>query len=195
VFVVTVDQRRSRRGAIDAERFAARLNEAAAQGAARQFEVTVGDELQGVVQTPEALVEAVRAIAADGHWWTGVGVGEVQLEASARRSSGPAFVRARKAVERAKRLPWRLAVEGSGEEARKLESAFGLWLTVLDERTPKGWETVELRRAGRSEQEIAAQLGITQQAVNQRLRAAHFLAEESGTALLHSLAAKSIEAE
>jgi hypothetical protein len=194
VFVVTIDQKRSRRGQAGAEAFAKRLNQALAGGLALAFEVTVGDELQGVLDSPRALVEAARLGVTDGRWWMGVGLGDVQLAASARRSSGPGFVHAREAVERAKRLPWALAVTGSSEEARALERAFALWLTILQDRSEKGWETVALRRSGKQEREIAQELGITQQAVNQRLRAAHYLAEEEGEALLVRLAEQALEA-
>lgn len=187
-FVVTIDQKRSRLGLPGAEAFADHLNSVVADGAARRFEVTVGDELQGVLLTSRALVDAIRIACADGHWWLGVGLGEVQLEASARRSSGPAFVHAREAVDRAKRLPWGLAVVGPTEKVRDLDRAFALWTTILQDRSQKGWETVELRRAGKSEIEIARRLRITQQAVNQRLRAAHYLADEEGEVLLLSLA-------
>jgi len=68
-----------------------------------------------------------------------------------------------------------------------LERAIALWVTLLQMRSPRGWETVDLRQRGFTELEIAETLGVTQQAVNQRLRAAFFTQDEEGAVLINHL--------
>ena len=191
--VVTIDQRRSRRSA-DSHgiKLAERLNALPDVLISRSFEVTVGDELQGVLTLPGHLIPVLRVIARQGGWWVGIGIGQVEVWGeSARLSTGTAFVRARRAVDRAKKVAWGVAVEGAGgRRVDELDRAIALWITLLQTRSERGWETVELRLQGLTEPEIAAQLGITQQAVNQRLRTAFLAQDEEGAQLIESIASE-----
>jgi hypothetical protein len=189
--VVTIDERRSRRaGGSRAGELARKLNEDSDVPTLLPFEVTVGDELQGVLEYPVYVVPALRVIARDAGWWVGIGIGRIDVWGeSARVSTGIAFVQARRAVDRAKKNPWGVAVEGAGyERVDDLDRAIALWITLLEMRSKRGWETVDMRLRGLSEPEIASQLGITQQAVNQRLRAAFLAQDEEGTQLIQSIA-------
>jgi hypothetical protein len=189
--VVTVDERQSRRAAGSrATELTRRLNNDPDVGTLLPFEVTVGDELQGVLGYPADIVPALRAIARHAGWWVGIGIGQIEVWGeSARVSTGTAFVQARRAVDRAKKTPWGVAVEGAGwKRVDDLDRAIALWTTLLEMRSERGWETVDMRFRGLTEQEIASRLGITQQAVNQRLRAAFFAQDEEGTQLIQSIA-------
>jgi hypothetical protein len=189
--VVTIDERKSRRAARSrADDLTRRLNEQPDLAMLLPFEVTVGDELQGVLDDPVDVVPFLRVIARQAGWWVGIGIGQIELLGeSARMSTGIAFVQARRAVERAKKTPWGVAVEGAGwKRVDDLDRAIALWITLLEMRSKLGWETVDMRRRGLTEAEIASQLGITQQAVNQRLRAAFFAQDEEGTQLIQSIA-------
>lgn len=192
--VVTVDERRSRRSAGSrAAELADRLNNALPDGSVfRPFEVTVGDELQGVLVLPANVIPVLRVIAREGGWWVGIGIGPVEVWGeTARVSTGTAFVQARRAVDRAKKVGWGVAVEGAGwRRANDLDRAIALWVTLLQTRSQRGWETVELRLTGLTEPDIAARLGITQQAVNQRLRTAFLAQDEEGAQLIQSIASE-----
>ncbi|MFC7021803.1 SatD family protein [Promicromonospora thailandica] len=153
------------------------------------FERTIGDEVQGVLSghSPGAqlAVDLTLDLLRDRGWSVGIGVGPVEtpLPAVSRDARGPAFYRARDAVNRAKtRVSGKsVAVEGptaaSGERrAHEVESLLQLLGAVRARRTPHGWEAVDVLsgladKPGR--QKAAAQLlGVSEQAVSQRVRAA-----------------------
>ena len=96
MFVLTVDQKNSRRGTDRIETLLAWL---AARGEAfvRPFERTAGDEVQGVLSRPGDVVSLVLALVRQDAWSVGVGIGAVNeplrraLEPGrARRSTSPA---------------------------------------------------------------------------------------------------------
>jgi hypothetical protein len=189
--VVTMDRRKSRRERGDAVvELTDRLNNDPDVQLALPFERTVGDELQGVLATPRALGAVVMAATQMGGWWIGVGFGTLdRLAASARESSGEAFVKARGAVERAKSRPWGAAVEGGGAWGRDVEAALALLIAVGQSRTEAGWTVVEQKWQTRAtDEEIARRLGLSRQAVSLRLQRAFFQHEAEGRALLEHLA-------
>ena len=110
MFVLTVDQRHSRRGVDRVEELLDWL--ATQPGVVRTFERTAGDEVQGVMDDAAAVVDVVLALVRRSAWSVGIGAGPVHepLPASTRAGSGPAFELARKAVQRAKSSPQPLAV-------------------------------------------------------------------------------------
>lgn len=67
------------------------------------------------------------------------------------------------------------------------ESALWLLLSVLDRRTPQGWEVVDLMQHPTTGQAVAARLGITPSAVSQRLSRAAFEETRRGEVLAASL--------
>ncbi|MGW8568432.1 SatD family protein [Isoptericola sp. NPDC055881] len=202
MIVVTADQRGST-GAPD------RVPEALALVASRAgrgtgvvlpFDRTVGDEIQGVLAADDdgaaLAVDIVLDLVRDGGWSVGVGLGAVDrpLPAASRAASGPAFVRARAAVERAKRrgrgsVP--LAVVGEDEEPRATIAADAQALlhllgAVVARRSAAGWEAVDtlVAQRGPAPQRASAQvLGVSEQAVSQRLRAALWAEEAAARPL------------
>ncbi|NLF03752.1 MAG: hypothetical protein GX593_01890 [Actinomycetales bacterium] len=196
MFILTVDQqgstRRGDRVSELLELLAARGLTAPAPGFVRGFERTVGDEVQAVLDSPDRVIEVALALLREGGWSVGIGVGpdHEPLPASSREASGPAFVHAREAVERAKSkataVP--LAVEGEAlERAAEAEAVLRLLGAVVARRTDAGWAAVDrLARGAQTQKDVARELGITEQAVSQRLRTAMW-AEESA---VHPLAAR-----
>jgi hypothetical protein len=188
MFVLTVDQRHSRRGVDRVEDLLGWL--AGQPGVLRSFERTAGDEVQGVMSDPTAVVDVVLALVRRGDWSVGIGAGPVRepLPASTRAGSGPAFELARKAVEHAKSSPQRLAV-GAPDRTRAAaaQAALDLLATVVQRRTDPGWEAVDLMIPGASQTDVAEALGITKQAVSQRLRAATWAPEVAGRDLASQL--------
>jgi len=186
VFVLTVDQQASRRVG---DRVDALLRDlapmAGRDGVVRAFERTVGDEVQAVLDAAELAVEVALQLLRTKAWSVGIGVGEVDepLPESVRAGSGTAFVLARAAVERAKSRtrPVPLAVEGgAGDLARDAESVLTLLGALVTRRSPAGWAVIDAFGAlgpEATQEAVAKHLGVSQQAVSQRLRTAMWAEE------------------
>lgn len=179
MFVLTVDQRGSRR---DDDRVEDLLRSSSSTVVVRAFERTAGDEVQAVLDDAGELVRTTLALVRDGHWSVGIGIGPVSqpLPDSTRAGRGPAFERARTAVERAKSAPTHLAVEGAGSDGSDAQAVLDLVALLVQRRSAQGWAAVELVEAGHTQAEAAQRLGVTPQAVSQRLRAAGWQPEQAG---------------
>lgn len=177
MFVMTVDQRRSRR---DVDRVDEILADLAEATMTRPFQRTAGDEIQGVTSDAEVVVDRALDLVRRGHWSVGIGVGDVEqpLPAQTRAGRGPAFEAARRAVERAKAMPGRIAVEGAGRDSTDAEAMLTLLALLITRRTAEGHAAVDLVRSGLNQSEAADRLRITKQAMSQRLAAAGWQAEQ-----------------
>lgn len=187
MFVLTVDQRSSRR---DIDRVDGLLVDMADQPLLRKFERTAGDEVQAVCDEPGLIVKVALDLVRRGHWHIGIGIGPVEepLPDSTRAGRGRAFEAARVAVTRAKNTIAGIAVEGvDGQRAQDVEAALMLLGLLIARRTPEGHEAARQMSAGRTQSEAAATLGITKQAVSQRLATAGWQAEMPGRALAERL--------
>ncbi|BCW70351.1 MarR family transcriptional regulator [Arthrobacter sp. NicSoilB8] len=125
MYVMTIDQRGSTG---DVDRVPGLLKDLGALSTSGRFERSVGDEVQGVVEHPDEVVEIALHALRSGHWYVGIGVGEVHqpLPASPREGSGPAFVAARAAVDRAKAAAAHVplaVVAGGGRRGRPAPAA------------------------------------------------------------------------
>jgi hypothetical protein len=171
-YVLTVDQQGSRQGP---DRVAGVLRQLAAEVApVLAFERTAGDEFQGVLGDPDQVVEVVLRLVRLGGWSIGVGAGPVQtpLPASTRAAAGPAFLSARRAVEAAKARAVRLAVRGVvPTEAADAQAVLSALAVIVGRRSDQAWEAIELVGEGRTQADAATTLGISRQAVGQRLAA------------------------
>jgi hypothetical protein len=170
-FVLTVDQRGSRRGT---DRVPGVLAALSGVPTLLRFERTAGDEFQGVLDDPAVVVDVVRRLIRSGGWSVGVGAGPVQtpLPGSTRAGAGPAFIAARSAVEAAKRRPVRVAVRAAAaDRAADAQAVLTALAALVERRSDQAWEAIELVEAGRTQAQAAAELGITRQAVGQRLAA------------------------
>jgi hypothetical protein len=171
-FVVTVDQRASRR---TRDRVAALLPRLNAEVPVRlSFERTAGDEFQGLIDEPDTVVDLVVRLVRDGGWSIGVGAGPVQapLPSSTRAATGPAFLAARRAVDAAKQRPQRVAVRGAvPPDAADAQAVLTALAVLVERRSEQAWEAIAHVGAGRTQAEAAAALGISRQAVGQRLAA------------------------
>jgi len=177
MFVITADQQGSRATEDRVPALLAGLP--TVPGVVRGAERTVGDEVQAVLDDADGVVELVLHLLRLGEWSVGIGAGPVEepLPATSREGRGEAFVLARAAVEAAKSrnrsVP--LAVRGVGEAAaRDAEAVLTLVGAIAARRSEAGWQAVdEAVAAGDAGQEaVARRLGVSQQAVSQRLRAA-----------------------
>jgi hypothetical protein len=171
-FVLTVDQRASRRGPDRVPEVLAALN--ATVATMRPFERTAGDEFQGVLEAPDEVVGVVLRLVRSGGWSIGVGAGSVQtpLPPSTRAGTGQAFLFARRAVDAAKQRPARLAVRGAVPvDAGDAQAVLTALAVLVDRRSDQAWEAIALVEGGRTQADAATELGITRQAVGQRLAA------------------------
>ena len=144
------------------------------------FERTVGDEVQALLEDAARVVEITMWVLRLGGWSVGIGAGRVDepLAESARAGSGAAYVLARDAVEAAKSrqrvVP--LAVRGAHHQAGlDAESVLTLVAATAARRSAAGWAAIDaIETAGPDvrQEDVAARMGITQQAVSQRLRTA-----------------------
>ena len=174
MFVMTVDQRDSRRGPDLVAGLLSRLG-GRRPGLVRGFERTAGDEVQGMLNSADLVVDLVLGLAREGSWSVGVGVGPARepIPDSVRAGAGPAFEHARRAVERAKSVGPHVAVEGErAGPAGDAEALLRLLAALVQRRTPAGWEVVDLLVGTSTQREVAVRLGISPQAVSQRARAA-----------------------
>ncbi len=221
MYVMTIDQRGS---TSDVDRVPALLAELAGLSSAGRFERSVGDEVQGVLERPEEVVEIALQALRSGRWYVGIGVGPVDLPlpASPREGSGPAFVAARLAVDRAKAAAAHVPLAVTSGGARRgqpapdasagaracanAEAVLRLIGLLVQDRTEAQWKVVDQLRSvqnGQSgthgTQKIAARkLGITEQSVSRALLRSGWQEEwaaRPAAALLLSLAHDSTEGD
>ncbi len=187
MFVMTIDQRRSRR---DADRVPDLLAHLDSTPVVRGFERTAGDEVQAVLADPAAVVSVAMDLVRRGHWSVGIGIGPVEqpLPASTRAGRGPAFEHGRTAVEHAKSALTHVAVTGTDPApATAVATVLDLIALLVQRRSPQGWAAVELLAAGHTQTSAAQALGVSKQAVSQRLRTTAWQQEQAGRALAATL--------
>ncbi len=181
VFALTVDQIGSRRRT---DRIDATIERLAGAATLLPFVRTVGDEFQGLLGDPLSVLDAILLLMRSQGWHIGLGIGGVEqpLPADSRSARGDALLSARTAVEQAKAEPSHLAVRAArapNSEDADVEAVLRLLGGLYARRTRPGWEVVDLARQGLTHSEAADRLGVTRQAVGQRLRAAQWEAEEA----------------
>ena len=179
MFVLTIDQVGSRRHGDLVDATVASLSAVATR---LPFTRTIGDEFQGALEDAPSVVDAILSLMRSGQWHVGLGIGTVTepLPDDPRSAGGPAFLAARTAVEQAKREPSHLQVVAPAAPAEAADAATVLQLlaAVRDRRTAQGWEAVDLMAATGQQSEVAERLGISRQAVGQRLQAASWAVEQ-----------------
>jgi hypothetical protein len=171
-YVLTVDQQGSRRSSDRVGALLPRLNREVRTVLA--FERTAGDEFQGVLDDAASVVEVVLGLVREGGWSIGVGAGPVQtpLPASTRAATGTAFLCARRAVDAAKQRPLRVAVRGAvPPDAGDAQAVLGALALLVDRRSEQAWEAIAAVDTAGTQAQAASALGISRQAVGQRLAA------------------------
>jgi DNA-binding CsgD family transcriptional regulator len=175
-----------------------RLNADRRAAVAAHFVLTVGDEFQGLLASPERLVEILATLRSAAHpeelrFGLGIGGLSTPLRADAIGMDGPCFHRARAAIELAEARGTTIEVD-RGSPA----PAFGLY-AILYAALRSGWterqrQVLDLALAGNVGKAIAARLEITPSAVSQHLAAANHDAVAAATALWLDQIAASMEA-
>lgn len=172
MYALTIDQRSSRD---QPDRVAGLLEQLTTVQTVLPFERTAGDELQGLIASPDVAVEVLERVLRSGRWSIGVGIGEIDhpLPGSAREARGAALLHARDAVEAAKRMPSvHVAVRGSSaRSAADVESLLRLIGALVRRRTPTQWRVIDAVCAAQNRAAAARELGITVQAISKSLLA------------------------
>lgn len=186
MFVLTIDQQRSRSSADAVPALLDALNSTYAGKLLLPFERTAGDEVQCLLSDGATVVDLVVGLLRSPQWSIGIGVGEAEspLPDSVRAARGPAFLCARRAVDRAKSAPAGIAVEGLKEGAAHAEAALWLLGSLLLGRTSAGWEAVDATNAEKTQVKAATRLGISPQAISSRLQVAGWREEQRGRELV-----------
>ncbi|WP_448854599.1 MarR family transcriptional regulator [Corynebacterium frankenforstense] len=149
-----------------------------------EFERLGVEDIRARVETPESLCDTVMALLSDGEWALGVGVTDAAHDAT--EAATAALDRAaRPGLVRARVLPDAAGTAGTAGE--DIAAVFLLLGQVLAKRSLEGREATSLMRTGMNQIEAAERLGITKQAISQRLRAAGWQAENAGWQLAVNL--------
>ncbi|MHA7282597.1 hypothetical protein [Arthrobacter sp. TMS2-4] len=180
-YVLTINQRNSREvGDLTADL----LRALRPVPAAVPFQQSFGDEVQGVVDSATAAVEAALRALRHRCWHVGIGVGGLTPPVPERLvdAEGYGLVYARRAVDRARRTGERipLAVEGpDGGIAAEAEAVLRLLGQIVATRTDAEWAVVDLLTPGARGQQkyVAQELGITTQAVSRAVVRSHWTEE------------------
>ncbi len=125
----------------------------------------LGEGWSAAAPDAAAAVDAVARLVRAGGWRIGVGAGPGDDDA-------PVTLAARRALGAAARRPARLAVRGTDADAAADAQAVLTALAVLlTRRSAAAWAAVDLVAAGGTRAGAAAVLGVSRQAVAQRLAA------------------------
>ncbi|MDN6527588.1 MAG: hypothetical protein L0K67_00660 [Brevibacterium sp.] len=139
----------------------------------RGFERTIGDEVQGVLDSPEQVTLAVRLLAAQTGWHIGIGIGPVDtpLPTSTAEGRGEAFYAARRAVEAAKAASAHLVVDPATEHSYLAESALRLMIWTFENVRSQSRRYIDhrLEHPESTQNDIAEHFDVSQQAVSRVL--------------------------
>lgn len=139
------------------------------------------EELSAHPRDAVAVTTLTLALLAAGDWAIGIGVAPSGDEADASVAAAGVLGTGGRAGSVRARI--RTGDPAGKELSDDIAAAFTLLHHVISRRSPEGREATNLVRAGWTQVEAAAELGVSKQAVNQRLQAAGWHAEEAGWAL------------
>ncbi|WP_019148117.1 SatD family protein [Timonella senegalensis] len=185
MFVLTVDQKASRSTGDKVPNLLTDLKWLLRRDLAPRvaFGRTIGDEVQGVLDSPQAVYAVFRHLMRSGQWYLGIGIGGVVTPLPTRSSegAGAAFVYAREAVEDAKVLRGRAPVSvrsNDSAKAEELQSLLRLLGSIIQNRSAAAWEAADLLMdpdgtpTGLKQKDVADRLGISEAAVSKRVKLA-----------------------
>jgi len=144
------------------------------------FTVTLGDEFQAVLKNADAIFDLpylLKTSLPHLNVFIGMGIGEIETEIFTHTSvgmDGPCFRIARSQLEAAKKESPRVRI-GIQDIEYQILNSYLLLMEILEfQQTSHQKQIIELYQKLRNQVEVARQLGITQAAVSQALKGAHF---------------------
>lgn len=142
------------------------------------FETLTVEDIRADVDSPEHALNLIMALLSDGNWAIGLGI----------TSHGRGVHAATEAVgTRPAQVKVVVDTRDPGTSAGDISATFALLAHVLHKRTLEGREATSLVRRGMNQNEAARELGISKQAMSQRLQAAGWQAEQAGWKLALNL--------
>lgn len=157
-----------------------------------EFSVVGVEDIQATVDTAEAACDTTMALLSAGDWAVGIGVlvddslPEPELAATQALSLAAMTLgtharsgQVKVGVKRGNRKDQAWSAD--------VQAVFTMLAHILSKRTSEGREATSLVRSGMNQNEAAAELGISKQAMSQRLQAAGWQAEMAGYRLAISL--------
>ena len=192
MYAITADQVDSRHGNDLVEAALAQVTELGAGRLALPPDRTAGDELQVITDDAAAALDILLSLARARDWSIGLGIGDIRhpLPDATRAATGPALIRAREAVEAAKRRSPRVAIvadEGGFPDGPTLQATLDLLLQLRERRSPEGWELFDLVESGLSQADAASRLDISPQAASSRALAAGIKLDSAARSALIAL--------
>lgn len=158
-----------------------------------EFEFLGVEDICAEVDTATAVCEVVMALLADGSWAISIGVSGSDSKKTAteglKSAARPGQVYATVEPAVAAGTGSKAAKDKAKKDSSNIVSAFALLGFVLGKRTAEGREATSLVRSGLNQNEAAEELGISKQAMSQRLQAAGWAAEGAGWQLAVNLIA------
>ncbi len=181
LFVLTINQRDSRDVGDQVPELIRALRQLPTVVA---FQRSVGDEVQGVVDSASTAVDAALVAIRHHRWHVGIGVGPLGLPVPENilEADGFGLVYARRAVDRARKTGERipLAVDGpDADVAAEAEAVLRLLGQIVYTRTSAEWNILDLMTPGARGQQklVARELGVSSQAVSKAVIRSHWVEE------------------
>ncbi|QRP11488.1 MarR family transcriptional regulator [Corynebacterium kroppenstedtii] len=134
------------------------------------------EDISLLTRDAESEAQVVMAFLSAGEWAIGIGIGGHDPSVVARSCTGK---RAGTVGASIATISQNSSI-ASSELASDISAAFSLIGHVLTRRTEEGREATALMRQGYTQNDAAAELGISKQAMSQRLVAAGWQAEQAG---------------
>lgn len=169
---------RSTRRAEYVQRSAAALNSMDGVGGFRPVGV---EDIHSLLSSPRSLANVAMALLSDGDWAVGIGIARSKEEAL-DQAAVALPTSARRGVVYTSIIP-----DPPGTASQDISAVFAMLSHVLIKRTTEGREATALVRRGWNQNEAARTLGISKQAMSQRLQAAGWHAEMAGWQLAVNL--------
>lgn len=147
------------------------------------FEFVGIEDIRTTVTTAEQAFQLAAAVLTTGEWSVGIGISSSQADkepalnlatAAIKHVTKPGVVK----CKLGKRSP------AAATAAQAVSNAFLMLAYLLARRTDEGREATSLMRKGMTQKEAAAQLGISKQAMSQRLAAAAWTTEVAALELI-----------
>lgn len=147
------------------------------------------EDISSIPDDAEGTTTLVMALLSAGEWAVSIGIAPDSEEALTAAHGALSRGGRAGAVHVRIRSDDPAAASWSGDIA----AAFALLSHVISRRSPEGREAAAFLRAGFTQVEAAKELGVSKQAVNQRLAAAGWQAEEAGWSLAVNLLSRANE--
>ncbi len=170
------------------------INEEFKRSIASKFLVTLGDEFQGLLNTPEESYDLVRRfedLMEPIPFAFGVGIGSLSTplkKDSALGMDGEAFHRARQALSDAKRLKRTLCYSFDSDKERVANALVALMDREWSRLTPRQRQINQLLKE-QSPKEVARRLRISVQAISKAKRSSAVVEVEEASEVLRQLLA------